>query len=219
MARLILVIGESGSGKSTSLRNLDSKETAITQVVDKPLPFKGWRSLYNSENKNLATIKTDNAIERYSKITRALHFLSAKECIKNIVIDDSQYLMGLEFMSRSMEKGYEKFTDMGKKFCDLIVYAGNILRDDQNLIFLHHSDKKEGGRISIKTVGRMLDDKISLEGLFSYVIHAFVSDDKYFFLTNTQGDLLAKTPLGMFNDLMIDNDMKIVLDAIEEYEK
>lgn len=215
MATLIMILGESGTGKSTSIENLDSQETFIIQVVDKPLPFRGFKSKYPLRNKENPTGNRFIS-DRADKIIRILDTLNKEQKIKNVIIDDSQYIMANEFMRRAKEKSYEKFTEIGQNFYALIDKA-NELREDMNIIFLHHKEISEAGISKAKTIGKLLDDKIGLEGRFSIVLTTEIEDGNYYFRTQNNGSDTCKSPKGMFADLRIPNDLDFVIKKIDEY--
>src|ERR1700744_3002379 len=158
MSNLTLIIGESGTGKSTSIRTLDPKETFIINVLDKPLPFKGGRKSYvvatqNNPNGNYSS--TDN----YEKIILQIKYINNKRPdIKNVILDDIQYLMANEFMRRARETGYNKFTEIAQHFWSVIEESAKC-RDDLYFFFLSHSDTDQFGKARCKTIGKMLDDK------------------------------------------------------------
>lgn len=209
MSTSVLVLGESGSGKSTSMRNLDPESTVILNTINKPLPFKGWKTKF--KGKIHTTDKTGTIIKTISKISEAEEY----KHIKTIIIDDAQYLMANEFMRRAGEKGYEKFTEMANHMWSVCDLAKN-LREDLIVILLSHSETVDG-RKKMKTIGKMLDDKITLEGMFTIVLYTEV-DDGYFFRTQTDGYDTCKSPMDMFESARIDNDLQIVIDAIKDYE-
>ena len=211
MAEVVAILGRSGTGKSTSIRNLDPGTTFIFGAVNKMLPFKGGRKNYSSENKNIFYTAD------YKKIFTYLKKLSDKAGhIKTIIIDDSQYLMSDEFMKRASEKSFEKFTEIGKKYYDLIMFCKD-LRPDLNIYFLSHTEENDQGTTKMKTIGKMLDDKVTLEGLFTVTLETYVENGKYKFLTQNNGRNTAKSPLEMFDSNMIDNDLVIVEEAIRSY--
>lgn len=193
-----LIIGESGSGKSASMRNFDVSEVGIFNVASKPLPFR----------KKL--VKVDNS--GYSSIYKSL----AHPKLKTYVIDDSQYLMCFEMFDRAKETGYGKFTDMAKNFYDLIQYIVRGLPPDVIVYFLHHSERNEEGKVKAKTAGKMIDSQLTLEGLFAIVLMAKVENGKYTFVTQSDGTTTTKSPMEMF-DFEIDNDLKFVDTKIREY--
>ena len=194
----VLIIGESGSGKSTSMRNFEPDELGIFNVAGKPLPFR----------KKLP--KADNAT--YQMIYKVL-----KEPQKKIyVIDDSQYLMAFESFDHAKESGYGKFTNMALNFRNLIDYIVRGTPSDCIVYLLHHTEIGENGRLKAKTLGKMLDNQLTLEGLFSIVLLCQVEGSEHFFITNSDGSNPAKSPMDMF-EMKIDNDLKMVDSAIREY--
>jgi len=226
MAQGILVIAESGAGKSTSIENLDPKETFIINVANKPLPFKGWKKKYvlwskDNPSGNLYTGSSAQQIEA------CLSYVSSKRPeIKTIVVDDFQYMSSFEFFDRSDEKGYEKFTQIGANLAR-IARMPKDLRDDLTIMFLTHAEEStdlEGKRkFKAKTIGRMVDEKLSLEGLFSIVLFGKVKKDKdgnirFVFETQNNGENTCKSPKGMFPDFEIPNDLAYVKQAIQDYE-
>ena len=194
----VLILGESGSGKSTSMRNFSPDEVKIFNVADKSLPFrdKGFdiqkRSGYRAIVKELSSPK-----------------------YKRYVIDDSQYLMAFESFQKANVTGYQKFTEMAVHFYNLIRTAVST-PDDVIVYFLHHIEKEEDGKIKAKTIGKMLDNQLTLEGLFSIVLLCMNEDGKHFFVTQSDGNTTAKSPMEMF-EYTIDNDLKFVDETIREY--
>jgi len=225
MANLIAVVGSSGTGKSSSIRNLDSTQTFIVNVASKPLPFKGWRSKYSVWNKDNPTgnyINTSNV----QTIGQILNYINTKRPeIKNVIIEDSQYLMGFEYMDRAQEKGFQKFTDIAQKFYS-VLKAAIMMRDDLNVILTCHSENigtADEPQLKIKTLGKMIDNSITVEGLFTYVFFTDIrkgEDDKpeYVFQTHSDGTTTAKSPMGCFEEDYIPNDLEYVLEKIAEYD-
>lgn len=195
----VLILGESGSGKSTSLRNFEPDEVGIFNVASKPLPFR----------KPLK--KIDQA--SYHTILRAL----SSPKLNKYVIDDSQYLLTFEMFSKAKETGYGKFTDMALNFYNLIQFIIQKTPSDCLVYFLHHIERDEQGRVKAKTLGKMLDQQLTLEGLFSIVLIAENENGEYFFRTHTNGNDTVKSPMEMFSENRIDNDLKAVDTAIREY--
>lgn len=193
----VMILGESGSGKSTSMRNFNKDEVGIFNVASKPLPFKN----------NLK--KADKAT--YAMIEKGLSHPS----LTKYVIDDSQYLMAFEMFDKSNEVGYRKFTDMAVHFKQLIDCVIRDTPDNVIVYFLHHVQKTEFG-VKAKTVGKMLDDQLTVEGLFSIVLMAQYENGRYFFRTQTNGNDTVKSPMDMFEP-EIDNDLKFVDAKIREY--
>lgn len=213
---MILVIGESGMGKSTSLRNLNSKATFILQSIAKPLPFRGWRKSYQLFDKNANTgniFQSDSA----SVIISTLDMINSRNEIKTIVLDDFQYIMANEFMRRVSDKGFDKFNDIGHNAW-AVINKLNSMRPDICCIVLAHSETaNDSGKTKIKTLGKMLDDKITVEGMFTVVMQSIVTDSGYSFITQNNGNTTCKSPLGMFEDTVIDNDLAFVVDKFNEY--
>lgn len=200
MGNSVFILGRSGTGKSASLRNFKSNEILHINVMSKPLPFKGrFAETYNGDN--------------YTEIAKAIN----KTKCKSIVIDDAQYLMANEFMRRSSEMGYQKFTDIANNFWTLINSINNDLPFDVIVYFLMHTDMDDNGNEKAKTIGKLLDEKICIEGMSSIVLKTAVKDGVYSFLTQNNGHDTVKSPLGMFKTFEIDNDLKAVDTAIREY--
>lgn len=194
----VLIMGESGSGKSTSLRNFGEAEVGIFNVAGKPLPFR----------KKIP--KVDGAT--YTTIVKSL---SAPK-LKTYVIDDSQYLVAFESFERANETGYGKFTSMAQNFFNLVQFIIKNTPPDIIVYFLHHTEKTEDGRTKAKTLGKMLDNQITLEGLFSIVLLCKTDGTRHYFETQSDGATTAKSPMELF-EREIDNDLKLVDDAIREY--
>jgi len=198
----VLVLGKSGSGKSASMRNFEQKDYGLINVLGKALPFKN----------NLKYIVTDD----YSKIKNAL--LGAK--VKTLVIDDAGYLITNMFMKgQGTKKGgaiFEFYSDLATKFWDLIEYIVHGIPEDVIVYMMMHEDENDLGTVKPKTIGKMLDDKVCVEGLFTIVLRSFNDNGKYMFRTQSNGFDVAKTPMGMF-DLEIENDLKFVNETIKEY--
>ncbi len=194
----VLILGESGSGKSTSMRNFTADDVRVFNVASKPLPFRG--KLPRLDGATYATIKT------------AL----AKPDRKAYVIDDSQYLLAFESFDHAKEIGYGKFTDMALNFRDLIDYVVKKTTSDVLVYFLHHTERTEDGRTKAKTIGKMLDNQLTVEGLFSIVLLCKTDGTRHYFETQSDGSTTAKSPMGMF-EREIDNDLKFVDDTIRAY--
>jgi hypothetical protein len=192
-----MILGDSGSGKSASMRNFNETEIGIFNVASKPLPFQ----------KKLP--KSDGAT--YQSIVAGL----TNPKLKTYVIDDSQYLMAFEMFNRAKETGYTKFTDMALNFKNLIDFVVRKTPSDCIVYFLHHTQKTELGT-KAKTVGKMLDDQLTVEGLFSIVLRTRIENGKYYFITQSDGTDTSKSPMGMF-DKQIDNDLKFVDTTIRAY--
>jgi hypothetical protein len=226
MAQGVLIIAESGAGKSTSIETLDPKETFIINVANKPLPFKGWRKKYTIWSKdNPAGNMYDKAGPE--NIEACIKYVSEKRPeIKNIIIDDFQYMSSFEFFDKANEKGYEKFTQIGAHLAR-IARMPKDMREDLLIFFLTHAEEAtdmEGKRkFKAKTIGKMVDEKLTLEGLFSIVLFGKAKKNKdgeirYVFETQTNGENTCKSPRQMFPTFEIANDLNIVVKAIKDYE-
>lgn len=198
MAIIVMVYGQSGTGKSASLRNFQREDVAVVNVSGKPMPFRNSLKLYNSND--------------YQAITRAI--TAAPQ--KSIVIDDATYLMVDEFMRTAKQTGYQKYTDMAVNFNALVEAAAH-LPDDKIIYFLGHSDQSDDGREHFKTIGKMLDNYVTLEGRFTIVLKTVVQDKRYLFATQNNGQDTVKAPMGMFESALIDNDLAMVDKTIREY--
>lgn len=223
---MIALVGESGSGKSTSIRNLDPKETFIISTTGKRPGIKGAIKKYPTFTKT-DTGYTGNFVttSNVDKIETILKYINTKRPdIKVVVIDDYQYVMAFEAMDRAGDKGFDKFTQMAQHAYQVLKSAMN-MRDDLYVVVSTHSENT-GDRINpyykMKTLGKMLDNTITLEGLFTYVFFTSIQRDddgnpSYKFMTNSDGSTTGKSPMGLFDELYIDNDLKLVIDRIDEY--
>lgn len=194
----VLILGESGSGKTTSLRNFEENEIGIFNVAGKPLPFR----------KKLKKINNVN----YADIVKGIKLGK----VKTYVIDDSQYLMAFEMFNKAKETGYNKFTDVALNFRNLVDFIIRGTPDDYIVYFLHHTEQTETGKIKAKTSGKMLDNQLTLEGLFSIVLLCKTDGKEHYFETQSDGFTTCKSPMEMF-ELKIDNDLKAVDTTIREY--
>lgn len=219
-SKLVGIVGATGTGKSTSIKHLNPEETYIINVAKKELPFKGSEKLYNTEKKNYKEVDDAN------EITRLLRVISEKAPhVKNIVIEDSNYIMGFNMVAKATEVGYTKFSVMAKDMVDLFRTA-RMLRDDITVFYLTHPETVEdGGEIigyKIKTAGKLIDNQVLLEGLLTVCLYTNVEENKdgsasYGFITNRYRKYPAKSPDGMFEDLKIPNDLQLVADSLTEY--
>lgn len=225
-AETIAIVGESGTGKSTSLRNLNPDETFIISTTGKPLPFKGYKKKY-IPMKIEGKIVTGNYFvsSKWDQILKILQIIDKMmPGIKQVIIDDFQYVLSYEFVDRATEIGYTKFSELAQHAMEILRYSEK-MREDCKMIFLTHSENI-GDNINpkyvIKTVGKLLSEKVTLEGLFTYIFFTKVSegDDgrmQYKLITNNDGTCIAKTSLGMFEDLEIDNDLNEIIHVIDAY--
>lgn len=211
MGTPVLILGESGTGKSTSLRNLNPEETLLVQAVKKPLPFRNNWKQYDRQSKTGSVIVSDNS----GVICDAIKFFPSIGK-KVIVIDDYQYTMANEFMRRSQEKGYDKFTEMAKGAWDIVMTCQQV-PDDVIVYILSHTQTDDRGVTRCKTIGKLLDEKITLEGLFTIVMRTVKRDGNYLFTTQNDGFDTVKTPMGMFDSDTISNDLNEVTKAIRSY--
>lgn len=223
-ATSVLVVGESGSGKSTSIESLPSEQTFIFNVNDKPLTFKGWRSKYseltkaNPKGNMLSSDNTDIIL------TTLDHISNSRPEIKYIVIDDSQYIHANKYMAMAKQTGFQKFTDIALDMHKLAIKPKS-LRSDLFVFYLCHAEEgtdiNNNRRLKAKTLGKMIDNTITYEGLFSIVLFTYKEDSKtgteYGFVTNGDPNSTAKSPKGMFPARM-PNDLMKVVEGIKEYE-
>ena len=198
----VMVEGESSSGKTFSILNFAADEVGIFAVEKSFLPFrndKGFKIIKNATYSDIAKIFKDPQLKTY-------------------IIDDSQYLLVNELFDKVKETGYGKFTDIALHFRNLIHYVNHSMPDDVIVYFLHHTEiDSNTGRIKAKTVGKMLDNQLTVEGCFSIVLLAAVEGTEHFFITQSDGYTTAKSPAGMFKDIRIPNDLKAVDTAIRDY--
>jgi hypothetical protein len=209
MSIATMILGESGTGKSTSLRNLDPARTLLIQAVRKPLPFRSanWKP-YTKTTGTGSIIQTDNP---------ALIEAAMRKIQREIVIvDDFQYVLANEFMRRSDEKGFEKFTEIGRHAWNVLMAAAG-LDDDRRVYILAHTASDDFGRTKMKTIGKLLDEKITPEGLVTIVLRTMARDGQYHFRTQNDGTDTTKSPMGMFAEQLIPNDLAAVDTAICDY--
>ena len=194
----VLMIGASGSGKSTSLRNFKGDEIAVVNVLGKPLPFKS----------DIKAGKSDN----YAQILDAIK----KTNKKTIVIDDANYLITNEFMNKSSVKGFDKYNEIGNHFFELINGIKNV-EGGKTVYLIMHEDTDENGNIKPKTIGKLLDDKVNIQGMFTICIRTMFENGNYIFRLKTNGQDCVKTPFGMFENDTMDNDLKEFDKVVREY--
>ena len=193
-----MILGATGSGKTYSIKNFDVDEVGIFSVEKGRLPFKKkFKVAKNAKYQTIFQVLSDPKLKTY-------------------VIDDSQYLLVNEMFDRAKDTGYGKFTDMALNFRNLIHYINQKVPDDVIVYFLHHTEKTEDGRTKAKTIGRMLDQQLTVEGCFDIVLLTAVEGQEHFFITQSDGYTTAKSPEGMF-EAKIPNDLKAVDDAIRLY--
>jgi len=194
----VLLVGPSGSGKSTSLRNFKSEEVAVVNVLGKPLPFKN----------DIKAPKLDD----YGQILKAI----AGTKKKTIVIDDAGYLLTNEFMNKSSIKGFDKYNEMANNFFNLINGIKN-LDGGKTVYLIMHEDIDDFGNVKPKTIGKLLDDKVNIQGMFTICIRSAFDNGNYIFKLKTNGQDCVKTPFGMFENDTMDNDLKEFDKIVREY--
>lgn len=197
----VLVLGESGSGKSASMRNFNGSDVSILNVASKPLPFR------NKNGLKMANKATYGMIKGALSSGRTLSY----------VIDDAQYLMAFESFEKANEVGYGKFTVMAKNYEEMLRYIQEDTPPDTIVYVLQHIDKLDDGSVKAKTLGKMLDQQLTIEGLFSIVLLAKADEKRHYFITQSDGTNPCKSPMEMFDNVEIDNDLKAVDTAIREY--
>lgn len=226
MAELLAIVGESGSGKTTSIRNLNPEHTFIISTTGKRPGIKGANKKYPTftivDGKMSGNFYATSNVDQIGKMLQIID--KKMPHITTVVIDDYQYVMGFEAMDRAKEKSYDKFTDMAQHAYQVLKTAMN-MRDDLYVVVSTHSENT-GDRINpynkMKTLGKMLDSVITLEGLFTYVLFTTIQRDddnksSYKFITNSDGTCTAKSPMGLFDDTYVDNDLNMVINRIKEY--
>lgn len=201
MAQKVLILGDSGTGKSASLRNFAPEEVFVINTAGKPLPFKNHFETY-TPSFNRLTADVLKAMDSTKK--------------KVIVIDDAQYIMSFQYMRRIKENGWDKWNDIQGDFFNIVEHSKE-LPEDVVVYFLSHLQRDDEGHEKIKTMGKMLDEKITIEGLFTIVLKTVVKDGQYFFVTQNSGLDTVKSPIGMFPSYAIDNDLKYVDTKIRNY--
>lgn len=204
MAEKILIMGESGTGKSTSIRNCDPAITAIVNPVGKPLPFRGSKS-FTTLNGETDSDKIVNFMKN-----------QANNGKKIIIIDDFQYILAIPYMDRIKETGWDKYNDFGSNYFKIIDVCKE-LPEDVCVYYLTHCETLDNGLTTVKLIGKLLREKITVEGLFTIVLRTGVSEGKYYFFTQNNGKDTVKSPLGMFDAFSIDNDLAYVDAKIRNY--
>lgn len=210
MSVAIMILGESGSGKSHSLQNMVASDVLLIQAIKKPMPFKSseWKHWDKEKNPKGNIFVIDDSERIISAMSHTKR--------KIIVIDDFQYILANEFMRRSAERGFDKFTEIGRHAWD-IMNAASQMPDDVRVYILAHTETTESGRVKAKTIGKMLDDKITLEGMLTIVLRSIVVNGKNVFSTKNNGLDTVKSPSGMFESEHIENDLAAVDAAICSY--
>ena len=202
MAQMLLIMGESGTGKSTSMRNCDPATTAVVNPVGKPLPFKGKFTMLNSEVESRKICKFMKEQAAAGK--------------KLLVVDDFQYILSVPYMNRIKENGWDKWNDFGANYFEIIEVCKE-LPDDVVVAYMTHTETLDNGVTTIKLIGKLLREKITIEGLFTIVLRTMVSEGNYYFCTQNNGKDTVKSPMGMFPTYAIDNDLNYVADKIRNF--
>ena len=207
MSIATLILGQSGTGKSTSLRNLNPDDVLLIQVVKKPLPFRStsWKYLSKDGGSIYVSDNPEIIIKRMQQTSKQI-----------IIIDDYQYVMANEYMRRSAETGFNKFTEIGRKTWDVFTEATK-LTDNKRIYILSHTEEADSGRTKMKTIGKMLDEKITLEGMVSICLQTAIINEQHIFMTKNNGQNTVKSPIGLFENEHIENDLNAVDKAICEY--
>lgn len=202
MAQMVLIMGESGTGKSTSMRNCDPVTTAVVNPVGKPLPFKGKFKMLNGETES----------RKICKFMRE----QAAAGKKLLVVDDFQYILSVPYMNRIKENGWDKWNDFGANYFEIIEVCKE-LPEDVVVAYMTHTETLENGVTTIKLIGKLLREKITIEGLFTIVLRTGVNEGKYYFYTQNSGKDTVKSPMGMFPAYAVDNDLNYVADKIRNF--
>ena len=201
MGIAVMILGASGSGKSTSMRNFGGNDVAILNVASKPLPFRNKNGLKMANKATYEMIKAAVSSNR----------------TPSYVIDDAQYLMAFESFAKANESGYGKFTVMAKNYEEMLRFIQEDTSPDTIVYVLQHIDTDENGKIKPKTLGKMLDQQLDVAGLFTIVLLCEVDEKGHYFITQSDGTTPAKSPMDMFDSIKIDNDLKMVDDVIRDY--
>ena len=204
MAEKILIMGESGTGKSTSIRNCDPVLTAVVNPVGKPLPFRG--------SKKFAQLNGETDSDKICAFMK----MQADAGKKIIIVDDFQYILAIPYMDRIKENGWDKWNDFGENYFKIIDVCKE-LPEDVCVYYLTHCETLENGVTTVKLIGKLLREKITIEGLFTIVLKTGVSEGKYYFFTQNSGKDTVKSPMGMFDTFSIENDLAYVDSKIRNY--
>lgn len=215
MSIAAMILGQSGTGKTTSLRNLDPAHTLLIQAVKKPLPFrsKGWSYFDKEKTPGGNIFVSDHAATIINIMKRSKRDV--------IVIDDFQYILANEFMRRVLDKetgnaAFAKYNEIARNAWDILMAAGQ-LADHRRVYILGHTQEDDNGRVKAKTIGKLLDEKITIEGLLTIVLRTTVINGQYLFTTQNNGLDTVKSPIGLFETEQIDNDLAAVDAAIYSY--
>jgi len=207
MSVATFILGQSGTGKSTSIQNLDPSKVLLIQTIRKPLPFRSanWKPLTKEGGTVFVTDKAQTICDAINRTQREI-----------IIIDDFQYMMANEFMRRTAERGFDKFTEIGRNAWD-VINAATQAADNKRVYILSHTEQSESGSTKIKTIGKMLDEKITLEGMVTICLQTAIVNGQHIFMTQNNGHNTVKSPIGLFASEHIPNDLAAVDAAIVEY--
>lgn len=207
MSVATFILGQSGTGKSTSLQNIDPSKVLLIQTIRKPLPFRSanWKPLTKEGGTVFVTDKAQTICDAINRTQREI-----------IIIDDFQYMMANEFMRRTAERGFDKFTEIGRNAWD-VINAATQAADNKRIYILSHTEQSESGSTKIKTIGKMLDEKITLEGMVTICLQTAIVNGQHIFMTQNNGHNTVKSPIGLFASEHIPNDLAAVDAAIVEY--
>lgn len=204
----VIVMGNSGCGKSASIRNYKAKECVVFEVAGKALPFR------TTPQFKACIVNTSS----YEVIEETIKKSIEKSGIKTYIVDDSQFLMAFENFDKAKEKGYDKYVNMALHFQQFLRFIETKLPNDVIVFLLHHTETNELGFTKMKTLGKMLDNQLTVDSLFTIILLATKVNKRYVFQTkDDDGVSTIKTPIGMFEETYIDNDLKLVEKTIRDY--
>jgi len=214
VGKLVYIIGESGSGKSTSIRTLNPQETYIINICNKDLPFPGSASMYQEKSENNpGNLFFSNEYRIVGKLVDAIS--ERRPEIKTLIIDDFGYLITHQIFASATDKGYDRFTLIAKCLHEFLEKL-QMTRQDLYIFLMWHTDQEEN-KVKLKSFGKMIDSHSKPEGMPAIILHTQIVDGKFKFLTQNDGVHLAKSPLTMFEDTLIDNDLKIIIERMKQF--
>ncbi len=216
MSNSVLILGDSGTGKSSAIRTLPPEETFILNIIGKPLPFRGGASKYVRLSEDGTTGNLYSS-DNFEKIRRIINLVDKKRPdIKYLVIDDFGFSIMNEFIRNAHVKGFDKFSILAQQFTETLQLL-RYIRDDLFCFVTMHIETDQLGKTKPKSVGKMIDQYTCIEGSFTYIFHTIIVDKQYRFITNNDGLHMAKTSMGLFNEQYIDNDLLMIANRINEY--
>lgn len=215
MGKIVFIIGDSGTGKSTSIRNLDPESTYIINVFNKDLPFRGSAKSYRvKSDKHRGNLFVSNDPNKIIRVIEGIG--NTRPEIKTLIIDDFGLIIGHEMMKSALIRGYDKFVLMAQAV-DNIIEMIQTVRNDLYVFITWHTELAEDGKYKIKASGKMIENYIKPESKASIVLHTMIRDGRYFFITNNDGIHMSKSPMKMFDDLLIENDLQYVIEKMNDY--